>query len=56
MAESTFHLVCDNIMDFLNNLSKSVIRFPETNEEKIEISKQFEKVNKEQHFYELIIY
>lgn len=55
MAESTFYLVCDNIMDFLNNLSKSVIKFPESNKEKIEISKQFEKVNKE-HFYELIVY
>ncbi|CAL1685198.1 unnamed protein product [Lasius platythorax] len=45
MAESTFHLVCDNIMDFLNNLAGSVIKFPETIEEKTEISKRFENIN-----------
>jgi len=50
MAESTFHLVCDNIMDFLCNLAKSIIKFPETIEEKTEISKQFENVNKRQTF------
>lgn len=50
MAESTFHLVCDNIIDFLNNLAGSIIKFPETVEEKAEISKQFENVNKKQIF------
>jgi len=46
MAESTFHLVCDNIMDFLCSLTGSIIKFPEIMEEKTEISKQFENVNK----------
>lgn len=41
-------------MDFLNNLAGSVIKFPETIEEKTEISKQFENVN-EKHFYKLYI-
>jgi len=50
MAESTFYLVCDNVMNFLCNLAKSVIKFPETIEEKTENSKQFENVNKRQTF------
>jgi len=45
MAESTFHLACDNIMNFLYNLAGSIIKFSETIEEKTEISKQFENVN-----------
>lgn len=55
MAESTFHLVCDNIMDFLNNLAGSVIKFPETVEEKTEISTQFENVNKTNIFLNYIL-
>lgn len=50
MAKSTFHLVCDDIMDFLNNLAGSIIKFPTTVEEKTKISKQFENVNKKQIF------
>lgn len=46
MAESTFHLICDNIMDFLYNLAGFVIKFPETIEEKTEISKQFKNISK----------
>ncbi|XP_066603775.1 putative nuclease HARBI1 [Prorops nasuta] len=45
MAESTFHLVCNNIMEFLNNLAKSIIKFPETIEEKTEISNEFKTIN-----------
>lgn len=55
MAESTFHVVCDNIMDFLNNLAKSIITFPETIEKKTEISRQFQNVNKNKHFYSIPI-
>ncbi|RLU21199.1 hypothetical protein DMN91_005572, partial [Ooceraea biroi] len=45
MADSTFHAVCDNIMDFLNNLARYIITFPETLEEKTEISREFENIN-----------
>ncbi|XP_032675599.1 putative nuclease HARBI1 [Odontomachus brunneus] len=45
MAESTFHAVSDNIMDFLNSIAGSIIKFPETIEEKTEISRQFENIN-----------
>lgn len=51
MAESTFHIVCDNIMDFLNNLAGSIIKFPDTIEEKTEIVKQFENVSNKTNFY-----
>lgn len=44
MAESTFHGISNNIMDFLNNEAKSVIKFPQSIEEKMEVSRNFESV------------
>lgn len=45
MAESTFHFYSNNVMDFLNNIAASLIKFPQTFEEKTEIARQFENVS-----------
>ena len=45
MAESVFHINCQNVMDILNKLAKLVIRFPETLEDKTKISTEFESIN-----------
>lgn len=45
MAESTLHFYINNIMNFLNDIAKSIIQFPETLEEKTKVSREFQNVN-----------
>lgn len=50
MAESTFHFNSDNVMDFLNDIARSLIKFPETLEEKTKVSREFKKVSKKANY------
>lgn len=49
MAEFTFHFYND-IMDFLNDIACSVIKFPATLEEKTKVSRQFQEISKKANY------
>ncbi|XP_043472988.1 putative nuclease HARBI1 [Leptopilina heterotoma] len=44
VAESTCHLIINNIIDFLNDISSQVIKFPKTEEEKAAIAEKFQEI------------
>lgn len=50
MAESTFHCYSDTVMNFLNDMANSIIKFPTTLEEKIDVSRQIQNVNKSTNY------
>lgn len=46
MGESTFHNKITVLLKFFVSIAPFIIRFPERYEEKVDIAKEFEKVNK----------
>jgi hypothetical protein len=44
IGESTFHRQCARVMDYLNDIAPTIIKFPDSKEKKAAIAQQFEQV------------
>lgn len=45
VAESTCHKNIELVINFINSIASTVIKFPKTQQDKLRISEEFEQVN-----------